>query len=87
MVIERFKLIQSLCVIVIVFLIYIKNLFFTDLTTSVWVKLVNTLPTTMIATILDINDLISLDESDNFKLVFFTGGLILIFFFDILFIL
>ena len=80
MVIERFKLTQSLCVVVIVFLIYIKNLFFTDLTTSIWVKLVNTLPTTMIATILDINDLISLDESDNFKLVCFTGGLILIFF-------
>ena len=68
-----------MCVVVIVVLVYIKNLCFTDMTTSFCDKLNITLPTTTIATILDINDLIDIDESNNFALLIFIGGLIFYF--------
>jgi hypothetical protein len=80
MLIERFKLIQFLCVVVLEVLFYITNLFFSDLSTNIWEKIKYMLPISTIAfSILDINNLIDLVENDLILLVLIKGLLSLIF--------
>ena len=61
-------------------LIYIKNLFFTEITTSILEKITNMLPTKTIALlILDIYNLTDLVNSNDLKLLVLIGGLFSLF--------
>jgi hypothetical protein len=73
-IIERFKLIQFLCVVVLEVLFNITNLFFRDLSTNIWEKIICMLPISTIAfSILDISNLIDLVENDLILLVLIKG--------------